>query len=352
MANAKKKILIVEDVEMNRAILREAFQSEFDVLEAEDGFRGLELIASHGKQLAAIFLDIIMPELDGFGVLQEMESKGLLSTIPVFLITTETSDYVVGHAYDYGIVDVIQKPFNIQIIKRRVMNIIELFSSRSAGTAHSGEKETRQQKLQWSIIEALCAALEFRNTESRKHIQHIKYLTYILLKQLAADYPSYGLTEQMPGLIAQAAAFHDIGKVSVPEQVLAKADAGQPLTQEETAQFQNHTAAGCAILDTIPDLNHSHLYKYCQEICRSHHETWDGTGYPQGLQGNDIPVSAQAAALANAFDNLVSAHGTQQPCTGAQAIQMLCSGERGVFNPELLDCLKKCEPLIAKVSFS
>lgn len=347
MANARKKILVIDDVELNRAILREAFCKKYDILEAENGLDGLRLINQNSSALSAILLDIIMPEMDGFSVLQELEDKELLRHVPVFLITTETTDYVVQRAYNYGVVDVISKPFNLPIIERRITNIIELFENRNQLEKMFNQsvntiavQDTELQENQWGIIETLASALEGRDVESGNHVKRICDITSVFLKALCISHPEYTLTDEKMKLITKAAALHDIGKIAIPDAILLKPESAGRLTKEEFEVMKTHTTEGCKILDSIPGFKDTKMYPYCYQICRSHHERFDGKGYPDGLKGNDIPIAAQIVSVADVYDALICKRVYKPAFTHEEACKMIENGECGLFNPDMIECFR------------
>ncbi|MBQ3825639.1 MAG: response regulator [Spirochaetaceae bacterium] len=358
MGTSLGKILIIDDVEMNRAILREAFIENYDILEAENGYVGLEQIEEHGDELTAVFLDIIMPELDGFGVLGELESREFLHRVPVFLITTEATEYVATKAYNYGVVDVISKPFNLTIIKRRVENIIELYAHRNKLESVIDKKQraekverSRQsstilrseniQHAQWSIIETLVASLEAHNIESGKHIRRICRLTNVILRDLKISHPEYNLTDKDIHVITKAAALHDIGKIAIPERILLKPKSQGALSEGEFAIMKTHTTKGCELIEAIRSSLSEDMYTFAHQISRSHHERWDGKGYPDGLVKTEIPISAQAVSLSDAYNALVSRRPYKEAIGHEMAVRMINGGQCGAFNPDLLECFNK-----------
>ena len=358
MGASQGKILIIDDVEMNRAILREAFIEHYDILEAENGYIGLEQIEESGDELTAVFLDIIMPELDGFGVLAELESREFLHRVPVFLITTEATAYVAAKAYNYGVVDVISKPFNLTIIKRRVENIIELYSHRNKLESVISKKEktekierSRQtstilrsetiQNAQWSIIETLVASLEAHNIESGRHIRRISRLTNVLLRDLKISHPEYNLSDKDIHVITKASALHDIGKIAIPDRILLKPRTQGALTEGEFAIMKTHTTKGCELIEAIRTSLSEEMYTFAHQISRSHHERWDGKGYPDGLKGEQIPIAAQAVSLSDAYNALVSRRPYKEPISHEMAVRMINGGQCGAFNPDLLECFNK-----------
>ena len=343
--NKKQKILIIEDVELNRAILREGFCSEFEILEAADGWEGLTILENESENLCAVFLDIIMPELDGFGVLQELQNRDLLREVPVFLITTEAYDYIIDRAYSYGVVDIIPKPINIQIIKRRVMNIIELYNNRNqleilfnqsqgmisnqgAAIEHTNSK----------VIELLGNAVECRSAETGSHVRRIKHIAEIIAKDMSINFPEYGITEQKIKQIATASLLHDIGKISIPDCILNKPSSLGRLTKEEFEVMKTHTTAGCKMLEPLKE---DPIYQFYYDISRYHHERWDGKGYPDGLKGNEIPTSSQIVSIADVYDALICKRVYKPAFTHEVAVKMINDGDCGCFNPDLLESFNR-----------
>lgn len=341
----KRSLLIVDDVEMNRAILSEAFYQEYDIIEAENGRDALLEIEKNGKNIAAILLDIVMPFVDGFGVIEQMKKKNLMEVIPVFLITSDESDESLNRGYELGVVDVIRKPFKVDFIHRRLSNIIELYRHRNELETVVNEQieklQEQSEKLRQfnsNMIDTLSTVIEFRDCESGEHVKRIRGVTDIMLHRIAKRFPEYGLTEDQMALIADASAMHDIGKISIPDYILCKPGR---LTNEEFAIMKEHTIRGCEILERVPTLKGSEIYDYCYDICRHHHERWDGRGYPDGLKGSEISIWSQCVALADVYDALVSPRVYKAPFSHEKAVEMIQNGECGAFNPELLDCFSQ-----------
>jgi putative two-component system response regulator len=348
MTGTKKKLLIIDDIELNRAILREAFSKKYEVLEAENGLDGLKILKANANSLVCIFLDILMPVLDGFGVLEQLKNTSVMRTVPIFLITTETGDDIVKKAYDYGVVDFIQKPFDLLIIKRRVQNVIELYSNRNQLEKMFNEQmntisvqDTELQGNQWAIIETLGQALESRDVESGNHTRRMKQITEAFLKHLTVTHPEYMLTEHKIQQIAQVTPLHDIGKIAIPDRILLKPESAGRLTDEEFEIMKTHTIAGCQLLDSIPNFRGTQMYTYSYNICRYHHERWDGKGYPDHLVGNQIPIEAQVVAMADVYDALISKRVYKPAFTHEKAVEMINNGECGSFNADILQCFNE-----------
>ena len=339
----RQKILIVDDMEVNRGILENLFQDEYDIVQATNGKEAISQIEAHGD-FALILLDIIMPEMDGFGVLDYMKSKDLIQHLPVILITSETVRNSEDRAYAYGIADVIHKPFYPDIVKRRAANIIELYQNKHNMEVRLKEQEieilSQQKKIQDNnefMIDALSSVVEFRSSETGEHIRRIKYFTRILLKYLEKYFPKYGLTKAQIDAIARASALHDIGKIGIPDAILLKP---ARLTPEESEVLKTHPAIGCDILEKFRKSQSDEFYRYCYEICRWHHERWDGNGYPDHLVGDQIPISAQIVSIVDVYDALVSERVYKGVYGNSLAYQMILGGECGQFSPDVLECFQ------------
>ena len=289
----REKILVVDDAEINRAILDELFCREYDILEAENGLEAIKQIEAVNGELAALLLDIVMPEMDGFGVLKYLSEKQLIQQIPVFLITAETSSEIAMQGYEGGVVDVITKPIvSPALVRKRVNNAIELYRSRRnlSALVEKHVKTIREQSEQLkrtnvSIIDMLSSVIEFRSGESGQHVRRIRHATQSLLTRMQKTVPQYRITDDEIDFISNAAAMHDIGKISVPDYILNKPGR---LTKEEFEQMKKHTVYGCGILEMIPFFKGEKIFSYSYDICRHHHERWDGRGYPDGLKGDEI----------------------------------------------------------------
>lgn len=338
----KQRILIVDDEEVNRAILSGLFQDEYEIIEAPNGQEATARILEN-PDLVLILLDVVMPVMDGFGVLKFMKEQDFLEKIPVILITGETVINSEEQAYAYGVADVIHKPFYPHIVKRRGKNIIELYQDKHHMEERLKEQEeairSQEKKIRDNnefMIDALSSVVEFRSLETGEHIRRIKYFTRILLKYLMKYFPKYGLTQEQLDEIARAAALHDIGKISIPDAILLKPGR---LTAEEFETMKTHTTIGCDILEKFRKTQSGTFYQYCYEICRYHHERWDGNGYPDHLAGEEIPISAHIVAVADVYDALVSPRVYKSVYANNIAYEMIMNGECGQFSPDVLECL-------------
>ncbi len=339
----RNTLLIVDDIDINREMLKFIFEEQFDVLEAGDGDSAIQILEENNDQIVLMFLDVIMPGKSGLEVLKYMVEKDYINYIPVIIITGETSADTEAKAYEYGASDIIYKPFVPKVIMRRTMNLIELFSHR-IDIEKKLEKRTRQlresrEKLKRNnefLINALSSVVEFRSLESGEHIHRVKYYTKVLLKYLIEFYPEYQLTEENVELIINASALHDLGKIAIPDSILLKPG---KLTKEEFEEMKTHTTRGCEILENFKQEN-DEFYRYCYDICRYHHERYDGKGYPDKLIGEEIPIWAQVVSITDVYDALVSKRVYKASYAVTEAARMISDGECGIFSPKILDCFR------------
>lgn len=338
--NNRQTILIVDDVEMNRAILDATFSEDYRILEAENGKQAMELIMEQQDRLAAILLDVVMPVMDGFEVLEEMQKLELTHKIPVFLITAENSQEVLKRGYELGVVDIIGKPIIPFFIRRRIGNVIRLNNIVNEQEALLREQAQEIRELNSSIIETLSTAIEFRDCESGEHVTRIRDLTLILLRVIKEMDPSCCIEEDDLPIIADAAVMHDVGKIAIPDGILNKPGR---LTAEEFEIMKTHTIRGCELLDSVPRFRENHVYKYAYDICRHHHERWDGRGYPDGLKENEISIQAQVVSVADVYDALVSDRVYKKAYSHETAYEMIRNGECGCFSPLLMEGLSRAK---------
>lgn len=344
MEKEKRQILIVDDEEVNREILKEMFKDEpYELLESEDGEDAVKkLQENHNIQL--VLLDIIMPVMDGFGVLEFMHEKDMLGSIPVILITSEDALDSEDQAYAFGVADVIHKPFYPHIVKRRSKNIIELYQNKRnmEERLKEQEEELRAQEKELRennnfMIEMLSSVVEARSAESGEHTRRIKYFTRIMLKYLTKYFPKYGITSEQVDLICRASTLHDVGKIGIPDAILLKPGR---LTPEEFEIMKSHTTIGCEILEKSYKDHNNPFYRYSYDICRYHHERWDGRGYPDHLKGEEIPIYTQIVAIADVYDALVSPRVYKSAYANNMAYDMIVNGECGQFAPDVLECFE------------
>lgn len=332
----KQKILIVDDSEINRSILTDMLGEEYDILEAEDGVRAVGILNKQVSELSLVLLDIVMPKLDGFGVLSAMNQNGWITDVPVIMVSAESDSKQMERAYELGVTDFINRPFDALAVRRRVVNTILLYAKqkRLIGMVEDQIYETEQRSS--LMIDILSHIMEFRNGESGLHILHVRTLTAMLLDLVAARTDKYALTPRDISLISTASALHDVGKIAIDSAILNKPGR---LTQEEFSVMKTHTTVGADMLAQIPVRHGEDLVKTACEICRWHHERWDGKGYPDGLKGDEIPIAAQVVSLADVYDALTSPRVYKPAIPHDEALRMILDGQCGQFNPLLLACL-------------
>lgn len=332
----KETILIVDDSALNRMVLIEILGKEnYTFLEAENGQQAVELLDCH-PEVDLLLLDITMPEIDGFGVLEAMNQYHWIEETPVIMISAEDSYTFVERAYDLGASDYITRPFDARVVCRRVSNTLMLYAKQKRLVQMVAEQVYEKEKVSNTMISILSHIVEFRNNESGLHVVHIRTITELLLRRLRKKTDRYPLTEADISLISTASALHDIGKINIPEQILNKPGR---LTKEEFDIIKTHSAVGEHMLRQIPFNQNEPLVKVAREICRWHHERWDGRGYPDGLKGDEIPISAQVVSLADVYDALTSERCYKAAFDHETALNMIVNGECGAFNPLLLECL-------------
>lgn len=338
----KQKILIVDDSEINRAMLKEILGEGYEYLEAENGLRAIEILRRR-TDIALVLLDLIMPEMDGFDVLRVMQCYAWQEEIPVIVISAAEDTRSVERAYDMGVADYIRRPFERVMVLRRVKNALMLYAKQKRLTRLVTDQVYEKEHNGVLMISILSHVVEFRNSESGQHVLHIRTLTDLLLHQLVQKTDRYQLDESDISLISTASALHDIGKIMIPEEILNKPGR---LTEEEYATIKTHTTEGARILKGLAIGQDEPLVKVAHAICRWHHERWDGGGYPDRLKGDEIPIAAQVAALADVYDALTSERCYKQSYSHEKAVDMILHGECGSFNPLLMECLKESSELL------
>ncbi|MBE6013883.1 MAG: response regulator [Lachnospiraceae bacterium] len=341
----KEKVLIVDDAEVNRGILREVLHHKYEVIEAENGQEALDILDIHNDDINIILLDLVMPVMNGFEFLEVINKTGLIKRVPVILITGDYTTEAEKNGYNLGVSDIIIKPFNSEIVMNRVANIIALYNHKNhlenmvaEQTVQISEQARILKQSNEMLIDTLSTVVEFRDFESGAHIKNIKSVVAVVLKHLTADYPEYNLSTKDVEDIITASAMHDIGKIAIPDSILLKPGR---LTPEEFEAMKAHTTKGCEILERFDFIYDDDLYKIIYDICRYHHEKYDGRGYPDGLEGEDIPIWAQVVAVADVYEALVSKRCYKDAYDHDTALDMIKNGECGAFSNKILDCLIK-----------
>ena len=339
----KPTILIVDDVDINREILCEIFQDE-NTVQAANGREALDIIAEKPEAVSVVLLDVVMPVMDGVAVLEEMKKRGWLDSIPVLLITGEATTEIERKAYRLGVSDIIKKPFDAFIVKQRTNNVIELYYNKrhleemvELQTKVLRRQAEELQSINDRIIDVMSNVVEFRNLESGNHVKRVKTFTNILARYVAREYPEYHLDDSTISMITSAAALHDVGKIVIPDAILLKPGR---LTPEEFETMKTHTTRGCEVIDMLADIQQGEYGKVSYDICRHHHERYDGRGYPDGLKGEEIPIAAQIVSVADVYDALVTERCYKSAFTPEEAFRMITNNECGVFSPKLMRCFE------------
>lgn len=332
----RQLILIVDDSELNRTLLSEMLKDDFRILEASNGRECLDALEQYGMGISLVLLDINMPVMDGFEVLVQMNRNHWIEDIPVVMISSDDTESNIKRAYDMGVSDYIRRPFDAQIVFRRVFNTIKLYAKQRRLITLVTDQIDEKEKNNQIMIRILSQIVEFRNGESGLHVEHINILTGLLLERLVQKTDHYDLTWSDQYRITLASALHDIGKIGIDDKILNKPGR---LTKEEFEIMKSHTLIGASILENLGLYQEEPLIKTAYQICRWHHERYDGKGYPDGLRGDEIPISAQVVSVADVYDALVNERVYKKAITHEKAIEMILNGECGVFNPILLECL-------------
>ena len=348
----RMKVLIVDDAKINRALLASILKEEYDILEADSAEAGLALMEEHidlekrKLGIALVLLDEVMPGMDGIALLKIMKERHWIERIPVIMVSSENSQELIGCAFDLGVVDFIPRPFDSLIVRKRVRNTLLLFARQEKLAGLVVDQVYENEANSSMLVQVLSNIVEFRNGESGAHVLHIRTLTRVLLQDLCSRTDRYKLSSEDIYRISTASALHDIGKIAIPDAILNKPGR---LTKEEFDIMKTHSMEGANMLERnaeyLGESNQSLLLKTAYEICRWHHERWDGRGYPDGLRGEDIPISAQIVSIADVYDALTSERVYKAAFSHEKAMAMILNGECGIFNPLLLECLKNCQDI-------
>ena len=332
----KTQILLVDDSNMNRMLLREILGDGYHILEAENGQECLEILRAEAGNIALVLLDINMPGMDGFEVLKAMNANHTIEDIPVIMISSEDSDAAIRRSYELGASDYVNRPFDARIVYRRVTNTIKLYAKQRRLVQMVSDQIRARENNTDMLVGVLSHIVEFRNGESGAHVRHIRIITELLLHRLLEISSNYSITAEQQDMIPLASALHDIGKIGIDEKILNKPG---KLTPEEFKVIQTHSMLGAKMLHDLDGFAEQPLLQTAYEIARWHHERWDGRGYPDGLKGDEIPISAQLVSLADVYDALTSERCYKKAFSHEKAVQMILNGECGAFNPLLLQCL-------------
>ena len=332
----KPLLLVVDDSEMNRVILSEMLKDQYEILEADCGEAGIACLEQHGSGISSVLLDIVMPGVDGFDVLSLMSRNGWIADIPVIMISSEDSDDSVLRAYELGASDYIGRPFDSRIVRQRVSNIMRLYTKQRRLSAMFAQQFYERERESRMLVDIMGGAMELRNGESGPHVKHVRKLTEMMLEHLMRKTDRYRITSSDRSTIAAASTLHDLGKLSIPDSILNKPGR---LTPEEFEIMKTHTTIAADMLEGMVQYRDSALVRTARDICRWHHERYDGSGYPDGLKGEEVPISAQVVALVDVYDALTSDRVYKKAFSHEKAMHMILNGDCGAFNPLLIDCL-------------
>ncbi len=333
----KQQILIIDDSAMNRELLIDMLKDDYHILEASGGEEGIHILQQYGTGISLVLLDIIMPGMNGYEVLEYMNKRHWISDIPVIMISSETSGTAIRQAYELGAADFISRPFDVRVVYQRIFNMIKLYAKQRRLISMVTNQIYEKEKNSHILVDVLSQIVEFRNGESGLHVVHINRIVELLLERLTQKTDRYALDWSRQHLIVTASALHDIGKIGIDEQILNKP---ARLTSDEFETMKKHTLIGASILDGLETYRNEPLVREAYQICRWHHERYDGQGYPDGLKGDDIPISAQVVSLADVYDALTSRRVYKEAYSHEKAMEMILGGECGAFNPLLLECLQ------------
>lgn len=345
---AEKRIAVLaDDIELNRDILKDILSDDFTILEAENGLQVMELVREYGTRIGVLLLDLIMPVMDGFEVLKQLSDSGYISRFPILVISGETDIKTEEQCLEYGVNDFIHKPFTPSLVRHRIRNAVGLYSARNnlqqtvmERTAELRERNSQLSRNNENTMELLGNVVEARSLESGTHVRRVKGFTRILADDLRENHPEFGISSSDAEAWALASAMHDLGKIMVPDNILLKPGR---LTPEEFDIMKKHTEYGCRILEGSQHMWDEQYYALCWTICRYHHEKWDGSGYPDKLAGEDIPLVAQVVSIADCYDALTTERVYKKAFTPDEAYNMIMGGQCGQFNPMMLDTLKRCK---------
>lgn len=338
----RKAVLIADDVALNRAILGELFKDKYEILEASDGLSAMKIISEKYRNMAVILLDLCMPNKDGYDVLDYMNFNRYSLEVPVVLISTETSPETERKALEYGASDYIRKPFHLGVVKRRVERVIKLFWENKELAITIDEQTRLLDRYLDSIINVFFSIMQYKHKPVSASIRRVQQYARKLLENLYQDSGNYySLTPSKIAVIASASTVRDIGMLAVDDRIISRCP---NLKADEWNEYQMHPVRGCEILKALAGGKNKLFIQYALEICRYHHEKWDGSGYPDGLAGDEIPISAQIISICDTYDSLRSGliiAGNNY--SHAAAIDAICKGEFGVFSPVLIESLKMVE---------
>lgn len=340
LITSMEKILIIDDSEMNREILGEMLGEDYEILESDNGTDGIRMIKEQGTRISLVLLDMVMPGMDGIEVLDIMGKNGWITDIPVIMISSEDSPEIIHKAYELGVTEYMRRPFDKLVVQKRCQNTIRLYSKQKKLAGLFADQFYEREKNSRLMIDILAHIVEFRNNECAMHVINVQRYTEILLKELVKITDKYDISDSDISMISNVSALHDVGKIGIPDEILNKPGR---FTDEEFKIMKSHSILGAQMLSDLPFHREEPLVKMAYAIARWHHERWDGRGYPDGLKGEEIPISAQVVSLADVYDALTSERCYKKAFSHETAIEMISKGECGCFNPILLQCMMETQ---------
>lgn len=338
---SQQHVKIIDDSETNIDLLLEVLSDDYSISVALDGESGLEDIREEAPDL--ILLDIMMPGIDGYEVCRRLQNDPTTRDIPIIFLTAMDEVASKARGFKLGAVDYITKPFEMVEVQARVKTHLALKCARQelAGQNELLEKMVRERTRELALTQdvtilSMASLAEARDRETGGHIMRTQHYVKILAEQLQ-DHPRFStlLIPEHIELIYKSAPLHDIGKVGVPDRILQKPG---PLTVEEHEEMKLHTLYGyTAIVNAEKKLGSSSFLRFAREITYTHHEHWDGTGYPRGLAGNDIPIAGRLMALADIYDALVSRRVYKAPISHESGLSIIREARGGQLDPDMVD---------------
>jgi putative two-component system response regulator len=339
-------VLVVDDVEMNVMILEEILKDSYNIMTAGHGVQALGVLRKTPVLPKIILLDVFMPEMNGYQMLEIMKEDDALKRIPVIFITTSDSE---SEALSAGAVDFISKPFLPEIVKLRVKNQIELKNYSDSLEEMVAEKTAEATSTLDNALQGLANVIEHRDLESGSHVKRTQLYCKALIDYLTESNSPYAeeLKEEDPDIIIKATALHDVGKIAIPDRILLKPGKLDP---DEFEIMKTHTTRGKEIIGELGDVNNSLYLRHCEDICYSHHERWDGKGYPKGLKGDEIPLAARLASLADVYDALICARVYKAAIPYSDALKIIADGRGTQFDPVLTDAVVQIQDRFQAIS--
>jgi len=343
----KAKVLVVDDVYTNVVILEEILKDDYNIITAFNGMEALEKLRGTDSLPKIILSDIIMPRMNGRELFEILKTDSVFKKIPVIFITAENDSE--SELLDAGAVDFINKPFQPNIVKLRVRNQIELKNYSDNLEQMVAEKTAEATKTLENALQGLANVIEHRDLESGEHVKRTQLFVKALIDYLVDSGSVYAeqLKKFQPDIIMKSMALHDVGKIAIPDKILLKPGKLDP---DEYEIMKTHTTRGKEIISELGDINSSLYLKHCEDICYSHHERWDGKGYPQQLKEEEIPLTARLASLADVYDALVCARVYKAAMPYDEAIEIIKSGRGTQFDPIMTDAVLRIQDKFKEIS--